>query len=252
MLFDRLEKEAHHRNCITEISSLRPDPLLIASRFKDEYSALVCALFSYGNVNAIVHFLEQIDFSLLHANEDAIRSHTKLYYRFQTTRDVQEFLITLYRMKREHLCLESLFDMGYRPKYDVMQGLKTLISALYDVNAYRSKGYQFLLSKIPTDHTSSPYKRWHMYLRWMVRSDCLDFGLWRGVNPKDLLMPLDVHTFRVGQKLGLITRKTYDFKAVLELTEALRRFDPMDPVKYDFALYRMGQEKSVGKAGDEY
>ena len=55
-------------------------------------------------------------------------------------------------------------------------------------------------------------------------------------------MPLDTHTFKVGQKLGLIERKVYDFKAVLELTEALKKFDKFDPVKYDFALYRLGQE----------
>jgi len=81
-----------------------------------------------------------------------------------------------------------------------------------------------------------------MYLRWMVRSDSIDLGLWSGVDKGDLLMPLDTHTFKVSLKLGLLKRKTYDLKAVIELTESLKRFDSTDPIKYDFALYRIGQE----------
>lgn len=84
-----------------------------------------------------------------------------------------------------------------------------------------------------------------MYLRWMVRKDYLDLGLWTDVERSDLLMPLDVHTFKMGQKLGLISQKSYGFKAVLELTEKLKVFDVSDPVKYDFALYRLGQERKV-------
>ena len=114
---------------------------------------------------------------------------------------------------------------------------------MYDLNPYRSRGYEFLLGKIPTPKTNSPYKRWHMYLRWMVRHDNLDMGLWSNVDKKDLLVPLDTHTFKVGQKFGLIKRKGYDFRAVLELTESFRKLDFDDPVKFDFALYRIGQEK---------
>nr|MBL0703263.1 DUF2400 family protein [Sulfurospirillum sp.] len=74
--------------------------------------------------------------------------------------------------------------------------------------------------------------------------DNLDMGLWTSVKKEHLLAPLDTHTFKIGQKLGLIKRKTYDFKAVLELTESFKKMDLDDPVKFDFALYRIGQEKS--------
>ena len=79
--------------------------------------------------------------------------------------------------------------------------------------------------------------------RWMVRSDALDMGLWSKIDKKDLLMPLDTHTFKVSQRLGLLKRKTYDMKATIELTNKLKKFDNSDPIKYDFALYRLGQEK---------
>jgi len=242
VLYAMLEAEVVKRNIQSEISEHKPDPLLIASKYQDEYIALICALFSYGDVRAIVNFLGSLDYSLLDKNESIVRKKLENhYYRFQNSKDIGEFFITLGRMKNQ-ASLESIFLQGYTQKSSVMEGLGSVISSLYDINSYRSRGYQFLIGKIPTNKSASPYKRFHMFLRWMVRNDNLDLGLWKSVDKKDLLMPLDTHTFKVGHKLGLIERKVYDFKAVLELTEALKKFDKNDPIKYDFALYRLGQE----------
>jgi uncharacterized protein (TIGR02757 family) len=70
-------------------------------------------------------------------------------------------------------------------------------------------------------------------------------GLWKYIDKKDLILPLDTHTFKVSQKLGLLTRKTYDLKSAILITEKLKEFDCNDPIKYDFALYRLGQEKII-------
>jgi uncharacterized protein (TIGR02757 family) len=88
-------------------------------------------------------------------------------------------------------------------------------------------------------------KRINMYLRWMVRPNDrgVDLGLWTRITPADLMVPLDVHTGRVGRELGLLKRTQDDWKAVEELTAALRRFDPKDPVKYDIALFGIGVKK---------
>jgi len=84
-------------------------------------------------------------------------------------------------------------------------------------------------------------KRLNMYLRWMVRKDGpVDFGLWKKIPSKALYMPLDLHTSNVSRKLGLLSRKHNDWKAVEELTDNLKKFDPHDPVKYDFALFGLG------------
>ena len=83
----------------------------------------------------------------------------------------------------------------------------------------------------------------NMYLRWMVRDDNLDLGLWKNIDKKDLILPLDTHTFKVSQKLGLLDRKNYDLKSALLITDKLKEFDKLDPIKYDFSLYRIGQEK---------
>jgi uncharacterized protein (TIGR02757 family) len=238
-----LEKEVLKRNSKNELTLERADPLLVATKYKDEYIALICALFAYGNVNQIIKFLYSLDFKLLNENNDKIRdSLQNHYYRFQKSEDIIQFFITLKTLKKKYV-LEDIFYQGYKIKQDVIDGLKEVISLIYDINGYRSRGYEFIIGKIPGKKISSPYKRWNMYLRWMIREDNIDLGLWKKIDKKDLLMPLDTHTFKISQKIGLLKRKTYDFKAVVELTKALKLFDANDPVKYDFAIYRIGQEK---------
>ena len=98
-----------------------------------------------------------------------------------------------------------------------------------------------------TKHISNPEKnsaakRLNMFLRWMVRNDNsgVDFGIWKTISPSELYLPLDVHTGNVSRELGLLTRKQNDWKALDELMQRLREFDPIDPVKYDFALFGIG------------
>lgn len=95
---------------------------------------------------------------------------------------------------------------------------------------------------VSTPARKSSCKRLNMFLRWMVRKDShgVDFGLWDAISPSELMIPLDVHVYNVSRGLGLLKRERTDWLAVEELTEALRSFDPSDPVKYDFALFSMG------------
>ena len=81
-----------------------------------------------------------------------------------------------------------------------------------------------------------------MFLRWMVRRDSrgVDFGIWKRIDPSELYIPLDLHSGNTARKLGLLSRKANDWKAVEELTAVLREFDPVDPVRYDFALFGLG------------
>ena len=242
-----LDKEVLKRDNFLEISADKPDPMLVAREKKDETIALICALFAYGNAKQIVKFLSTLDFDLLSASDAKIRSTlTKHYYRFQNSDDVTELFITLKRMKNEN-SLEEVFLKGYKKENLVLDGLAVLIEKLWSLNSYNSRGYKFLLGEPPHQKSSSTYKRWNMYLRWMVRKDSIDLGLWKEVRRSDLLMPLDTHTFAVSRALGLLARKTYDLKAVLELTNKLKSFDNLDPIKYDFALYRLGQEKNLAE-----
>lgn len=137
---------------------------------------------------------------------------------------------------------------AYTPSFDHAQDDNPVEKYL---NHFRS--YFFSLPDYPhrtKKHVSSPSqkstcKRLNMFLRWMVRKDnCgVDFGIWNKIKPADLIMPCDLHVDRVARKLLLINRKQTDWQTALELTERLREFDPLDPVKYDFALFGLGIEE---------
>ncbi|MGA1931157.1 TIGR02757 family protein [Arcobacter sp. YIC-464] len=248
-----LDKEVCQRNSDCELSYDKPDPLLVASRYDDEYIILLCALFAYGNARLIVKFLDSLDFSLLDKSEEEIdKALDGFYYRFQNSEDVKTIFKTFRRLRQEN-SLENIFYEGYKKQNSVLEGLDNLITKIHETANYKSQGFTFLVSSpFKRDKQgnikeigNAPYKRWNMYLRWMVRSDELDMGLWKSINKKDLILPLDTHTFKVSQKLGLLDRKTYDLKSALLITEKLKDFDMKDPIKYDFALYRIGQEKLV-------
>ena len=244
-LKELLDYEADRRNCTEEVSYDKPDPILVARRYREPYSALVCALFAYGKAELIVRFLDSLDFSLIDGHDDAVVADalSSHYYRFQNSRDISEFFITLSRLKRKS-GLETVFLKGYLPQHSVVHGINAVTEKMHELNPYKSRGYDFLIGKtVKKTRGASALKRWMMFLRWMVRDDETDFGLWKEVDKKDLIIPLDTHTFQVSRRLGLLKRKTYDLQAAIELTEKLREFDPYDPVKYDFALYRIGQEK---------
>jgi len=238
-----LDEEVITRNNSSEISSDKPDPLLIASQYNDESIALICALFAYGNVKLIVGFLESLDFSLLDASDEIIQQTlSSHYYRFQKSEDVSAIFIALKRLK-EVDSIENIFYEGYKKEKNILDGLWHFIESLKAIYPHETRGYNFLMGSVPKKVSlAGTYKRYMMYLRWMVRKDALDMGLWSKIDKKDLLMPLDTHTFQVSRRLGLLKRKTYDMKASIELTNTLRGFDVNDPIKYDFALYRLGQE----------
>ncbi|MEO1255745.1 MAG: DUF2400 domain-containing protein, partial [Bacteroidota bacterium] len=98
---------------------------------------------------------------------------------------------------------------------------------------------------IPSPARKSACKRINMFLRWMVRKDQngVDFGIWKNIHPAELICPCDLHVDRVARKLGLIKRKQTDWYTAIELTENLKKLDPIDPVKYDFALFGLGVEE---------
>lgn len=241
---EKLEAEVIKRNCEGELCEERLDPIMVAHRYKDPTISLICALFAYGNVKQIVKFLNSLDFTLLQKSDEEIKEALcNHYYRFQKSEDVVALFIALKRLN-EKSTLRDIFKSGYDKNRDVVEGINALIKTLQEIYPHSSMGYNFLISQITLKTKGSgALKRWMMYLRWMVREDNIDMGLWSGVDKSDLIIPLDTHTFNVSKKLGLLNRKSYDLQAAIELTCKLKEFDKSDPLKYDFALYRIGQEK---------
>jgi len=244
----RLDMEVAKRNSLNELSYSKPDPLIIATRYQDEYIALASALFAYGKASMIVKFLDSIDFNILTQSDKEIKKYFSSYcYRFQNADDITRFFVALKRIQ-EIDSLNTIFIKGYKKEHNILNGIGSIVEVFHTVDDFDSHGLKFLLGKVPNiakPKAQSPYKRWNMYLRWMIRKDFLDLGLWSKVEKKDLIIPLDTHTFHVSLKLGLLNRKTYDLYSALLITDKLKEFDKDDPIKYDFALYRLGQEQIV-------
>ncbi|ASM38610.1 MAG: TIGR02757 family protein [Campylobacter sputorum] len=238
-----LDFHANLKNCDENLLAFA-DPLQVARKYKEPNIALICALFAYGNAKMIVKFLNSLNFDLLDESDEEIsKFYTSHKYRFQSIIDVKEIFITHKRLKQDGN-IEEIVTNGMKKSGEIIDGLNELMKFIYSLNDYRSFGYNFYFGSV-FQTPISPYKRYNMFLRWMIRSSDIDLGLFKSIDKRYLLIPLDTHTHKVALKLGLISRKSYDFKAVMELTQKLRQFDKNDPIKYDFALYRLGQSKEI-------
>ncbi|PAF44062.1 TIGR02757 family protein [Helicobacter sp. 11S02629-2] len=224
------------------------DPLIFVKKhleFKhlDEL-AFIAALFSYGNAKQILKFLHTLPFEVLESKTLDFSNVTFPYYRFQTSKDVKDLFSIMCLLIKEG-GLKKVFVTNYK-KVDLLEAIYTTLQTLsdlgkkLDIDVEKSHGLSFLLAG---KRGVSPLKRINMFLRWMVRKDNLDLYRWKEVDRKDLLLPLDVHTFNISKKLKLLESKSYNLKACLEISAKLATFDPSDPIKYDFALYRIGQLK---------
>lgn len=222
---------------------LRTDPLRYPHTFETpedrEVAALVSALFAYGNVKAMGAFLEEL-FGRLGPHPagallGGIRESGWPGYRFQTGPEVGRFLRAVGDLLREWGTLEACFASG---RGSAEERLERLAGGLRSHFVRPTRG---LLHLVPLPTGGSACKRWWLFLRWVCRpDDGLDLGLWTCVKPRELLLPVDTHVARIARAIGLTSRKSPDGRFVHEATAALRRLDPEDPVRYDFALARIG------------
>ena len=177
-------------------------------------------------------------FMLQHEESD-LKAFEAFKHRTFNATDALYFIHFFSWFYRNHQSLEQAFTKGLTPESQtVEQGLvhfHRLFFSLPDAPQRTRK-------HVATPERKSACKRINMFLRWMVRQDNngVDFGLWRQITPSQLVCPCDLHVERVARRFGLITRKQADWATALELTENLRRLDPTDPVKYDFALFGLG------------
>lgn len=172
---------------------------------------------------------------------DAKRFATGFNHRWVFPEDLANIYMMLGRALREAGGLEPLFAAGMAEgAEDIRPGAASLIRELstrLDPEARQRRGTRTFLSD-PEGQSAS--KRLHMYFRWMVRRRDVDLGLWCSARPSQLLMPLDTHIARIAGYLGLTTRKTAGLAMVLDITKALRKVDAEDPIRFDFALCRLG------------
>lgn len=225
------------------------DPILIPHRFSKkediEIAAFFAASLAWGNRKSIIQNTSKLMMCMDEAPHEFILQHT--------ARDLKPFRTFVHRTFNGNDCV--FFISALKHLYTKRGGLEAAFTPNNKPNpAFKDRLHHFreLFLEVKhlrrsEKHLSDPWKnssskRLCMFLRWMVRKDKrgVDFGIWRSIQASELYLPLDVHTGNVGRQLGLLERKQNNWKAVEEITQQLRRFDPNDPVKYDFALFGLG------------
>ncbi|HQR67794.1 MAG TPA: TIGR02757 family protein [Thermoanaerobaculia bacterium] len=235
---------------------LDSDPLCFPHRYGDpadrEVVAFLSASLAFGRVASIKASLERLLAALgphpaafldRWDGEAPIPGLERFVHRWVTGKDVEDLLRRVRGARQRHGSLGELFARGDgAADADYVGALSSFLSNLRSLSSFPapfSRGLSFLL---PSPSSTSALKRQHLFLRWMIRSEGFDLGLWRGggFSPARLLLPMDTHVHRISRYLGLTRRRSADLAASREATAFLRRLDPRDPVSYDWALSRLG------------
>ena len=226
---------------------IETDPIQIPHRYKDkediEIVAFISALFAYGSRKVFIPKLDELFSKMGKSPLEYIKngefSNLKSFnYRFTKENDVVEILKVLSKLYNSNETIQTLFRYGYEQKSDI-KGMLQVVTDYFYLNSTDNvgEGFYFMLAN---PKNNGAMKRLNMFLRWLVRKPPVDFGLWDFISTSELLIPLDTHVAKISREMNLLTRKSNDFKSVLELTHKLKQFDSIDPTKYDFAIYAKG------------
>lgn len=228
---------------------IETDPIQIPKAFSKkediEIAAFLSSTIAWGqrptiikNAKKLMQWMDEAphDF-IMNAQSSDLDIFGRFKHRTFNGEDAVFFIQALQNIYKNHGGLEAVFSKPTHNGGDAKDAIANFRETFFSINHPQrtEKHVSNVLKK-------SSAKRLNMFLRWMVRNDkrSVDFGIWDKMTAADLYLPLDVHTGRVGRKLGLLNRKQDDWPAVNEITKSLRQLDPNDPVKYDFALFGLG------------
>ncbi|MCD7879811.1 MAG: TIGR02757 family protein [Candidatus Gastranaerophilales bacterium] len=232
---------------------IKNDPVQFIHKFKNkddiEIAGFIASLFSYGSREVFIKKLNYIFNLMKNKPCEYVKSFDyksneikNCDYRFSKDCDLIQILKILNNLYSENETLESLFKYSYSLDNNVwtmFQGVVDYFYARTDKNI--TNGFYHLL---PNPAKKSALKRMNMLLRWFVRKSEVDKGIWTFIPKSKLLIPLDTHSAKTSRTLGLLKRNDNNYLSVIELTNKLKEFDSQDPVKYDFALFGYGVNKS--------
>jgi len=244
----------HHRK-----ENIDRDPIQFPHRYiwpEDiEIVGLIASSFSFGRVTLIMPFLQKIldrmdrnpyGFILNFDPKKDTKRFQGLYYRVWSSPDIACLMYVTHCILKKYQTLGRFFHNCYQNQRErIDDALSQFVEELTHIDPtpiYGKKTYPpSFLHLLPSPKRGSACKRLNLFLRWMVRSgDGVDFGLWNHIPPSKLVIPLDAHIIRISRFLGFHQRRTPNWRMAVEITEYLKRFDPNDPVKYDFALCHLG------------
>jgi len=225
------------------------DPVSIPHRYNlkqdIEVAAFLTATISWGNRKSIINSASRMmelmqdapyDFVMNHSPRD-LKSLQGFVHRTFNADDLSDFIRALKNLYSDRASMEDYFTDSIASNGKTTHAISEFKQQFFSVpHAARSEKH------VSDPLAGSSAKRINMFLRWMVRSDKnnVDFGIWKNIAPAHLSIPLDVHSGNVARQLGMLKRKQNDARAVEELDSVLRKLDPTDPVKYDYALFGLG------------
>ncbi len=229
---------------------VQDDPIQIPRSFSQkqdiEIAGFLAATIAWGkrsmiikNAQRMMDMMENKPYEFLLDYEDGdIPCLEQSIHRTFRYEDFLFILLQLKQIYQKHESLEEIF-LARSGEKNMMESIERFRMAM-QLEGHRSSKH------VSSPARNSAAKRLNMFLRWMVRRDEVDLGIWKQISPSLLSIPLDVHTARVARELGLLERRQNDRKAVEELDERLRKFDVEDPARYDFALFGMGAYENFG------
>ena len=236
-----------------DISTIEPDPLQLVLRYTDPYdqevAALIAAAFAYGRADIVVRNAGTVLDSMgasphaylltFDANE-ALTRFQGFAHRFHKAADLVALLGCMSQVVQKYGSLGALFRKGYDGRdEDIGPSLARFVHLVVsEARGPRPEASLKYLLTSPND--GSACKRMNLFLRWMVRRTPPDLGIWDFVDPAKLVVPLDTHVHRIATFLGLTKRKSADWRTARAVTDRLAGFDATDPVRYDFAICRLG------------
>lgn len=237
-----------------QMGFIEMDPISIPHAYKlkqdIEITAFWTAILSWGQRKTIINKAKELFLYMDNSPYDFIVNHTESdRKRFQNFKhrtfnydDTLYFLEFLQQHYRKHDTLEEAFLVGGR-----CTSIESSLSGFHDYFMNSPLALPRTRKHIASPARKSTCKRLNMLLRWLVRKDenKVDFGIWHRIRPHQLMIPLDVHVHRVALSLGILNRTQKDWKTVVKLTDNLRKIDPKDPIKYDYALFGIGVDEHV-------
>lgn len=256
--FKKLKQKLDYHYKAFDKTQISPDPLQYLHLYKNnldiELIGFIASIFAYGNVKQIINSINKIILILkiqpyeflTNISSLELKKNTKgIYHRFYTEEDIFTLLKLIQKIYIENKSIKNLFLQGYNNNdNNLKNSIHFFVQNIYKIIKNEkmeiTSGIKFMF---PDPENGSACKRINLFLRWMIRKDELDLGIWNEISPNKLLIPVDTHIAKICKELKLTKQKNVSWKMAEEITESLKRFDPIDPIKYDFAICHIGMRK---------
>lgn len=227
---------------------IKTDPIQIPHRYSIkediEIAAFLTSVIAWGIRKSIINNADKLmklmdnkpyDF-IMNSSEKDLKLFDNFKHRTFNGTDCKYFIHSLKNIYRNYKGLHEVFYSKYKENNRIDEAIQHFRNIFFELSHERRTE-----KHIGNIEKNSALKKINMFLRWMVRKDIygVDFGLWNNISPAHLYLPLDIHAGKISRELRLLTRNTNDWKAVVEVTENLKKYDANDPVKYDFALFSL-------------